>query len=324
MPPMLKSAHFAGSARARDFDVELPRALRRFGNCVTASLVGPEGAPVIVMLGGISANRHPCVTADGEPGWWSDLAGSNRAIDPALVRILGVDFAADESGHLAPSTFDQASVLGAVLDAAGIERVRAIVGASYGGMTALALAERCPERVEKLIVVSAPAEPHPTATATRELQRRIVALGLANDAGPEALGIARGLAMLTYRSPEEFEQRFTGGIESENALARSEPGAYLHARGQAYRTVMSPGRFVSLSASTDRHRVDPVQIHTPALIIGAATDQLVPAAQLKSLARSYGGPRTLTLLPSLYGHDMFLKETGKLAELVTPFLRINS
>jgi homoserine O-acetyltransferase len=321
---MRKSAPRAASAHAHDFDVALPRALRRFGSSVTASLVGPEDAPVIVMLGGISANRHPCLTVDGESGWWSDLAGSNRAIDPAQVAILGMDFAADESGHLAPSTFDQAAVLGAVLDAAGIARVLAIVGASYGGMTALAFAERFPDRVEKLIIVSAPGEPHPTATATRELQRRIVALGLANDAGPEALGIARGLAMLTYRSPQEFDQRFTGGIESENALARSEPGAYLHARGQAYRTVMSPGRFVSLSASIDRHRVDPSQIQTPALIIGAATDQLVPASQLQSLAKNYGGPCTLTLLPSLYGHDMFLKETDKLAELVAPFLRMNS
>jgi homoserine O-acetyltransferase len=175
--------------------------------------------------------------------------------------------------------------------------------------------------VGRIVVVSAPAEPHPIATASRELQRRIVAFGCKKKAGAEGLALARGLAMLTYRSREEFEERFAGGIEGEDALGRSEPGAYLHARGQAYRSVMSPGRFISLSASIDRHRVDPEEIRTPALIVGSATDELVPPAQLTALASRYAGPCALHILPSLYGHDMFLKQAPQVSELAGPFLR---
>ena len=130
--------------------------------------------------------------------------------------------------------------------------------------------------------------------------------------------------MLTYRSPTEFEQRFEGGIDSEDALARSAPGAYLYARGAAYRSVMSPERFLSLSASIDRHRVVPERINIPALLIGSTTDQLVLPSQMMSLHDRYAGPSTLHLLPSLYGHDMFLKEAGKLSELIAPFLRSTS
>lgn len=312
------SAALSGCHRA-EFEVVLPPAVRRFCPSVGASIIGADGAPVVVVLGGISANRFPAVTADGQPGWWHGLMTS--AINPREYRILGIDFVADETGNIAPSTQDQAVAICAVLDALDVERAHAIVGASYGGMAALSLAQHFPSRVGRLVVVSAPAEPHPTATATRELQRRIVAMGLANGAGVEGLALARGLAMLSYRCPAEFEQRFRGGIDSEDALAGSEPGAYLHARGEAYRAVMTPGRFLSLSASIDRHCVEAEKILVPALMFGSTTDQLVPPTQMEALARQYGGLAILQLLPSLYGHDMFLKEAGKLAAFVEPFLR---
>jgi homoserine O-acetyltransferase len=304
-----------------DFEITLPRPLKRFGTKVQASILGPDDAPVVIVLGGISANRFPCRAPDGARGWWSGLACKGGAADPSIYRILGIDFAADESGHIAPSTLDQAQVVCAVLDELGVARAHAIVGASYGGMVALSFAQHFPDRVGRLVIVCAPAEPHPISTATREIQRRIVAFGLANNAGAEGLSLARGLAMLTYRSPQEFEERFKGGIASEDALGRSEPGSYLHARGQAYRSAMSPGRFISLSASIDRHRVEPEEISISALIIGSASDQLVPPPQLTALASRYGGPAALHILPSLYGHDMFLKQAEQVSELAGPFLR---
>lgn len=304
-----------------EFEVALPRPLKRFAPSVRASMIGPESAPVVIVLGGISADCFPCLKPDGSPGWWSGLAGPGAAVDPAQFRVLGIDFAADESGELAPSTRDQAAVICAVLDAIGSPRAHAIVGASYGGMAGLALAQHFPGRVGRIVVVSAPAEPHPMATATRELQRRITAFGITKKAGAEGLALARGLAMLTYRCPQEFEERFGGGIDSEDALQRSAPGAYLHARGQAYRSVMSPGRFISLSASIDRHRVDPEKITAPALIVGSASDQLVPPGQLTALASRYAGPCSLVILPSLYGHDMFLKQADQVSDLTGPFLR---
>ena len=315
-------AHETGAFRPVEYDVPLPGALARFGGATRASLYGPEGAPVLVVLGGISADRFPCFRPDGAAGWWPRLAGIGCAADPAAFRILGLDFAADEAGRIAPSSEDQAAVVCAALDAAGIARARAIVGASYGGMVALAIGEHFPDRADRLVAVSACAEPHPAATAIRELQRRVIALGLAAGAGEEGLAIARGLAMLSYRTPAEFEARFSGGIDDEDARGGSAPGDYLRARGNAYRQVMSPGRYLSLSASIDRHRVAPERIALPTLLIGAETDRLVLPAQMEALAARLAGPAELHLLPSLYGHDMFLKDAARLSELVAPFLRI--
>ena len=296
-----------------EFTVPLPPPLARFGGSARCALQGPEGAPLIVVLGGISADRVPAA-------WWPGLVGAGAAVDPARHRALGLDFIADPSGERAPSPRDQAFVLAAALDRIGVQKAHAVIGASYGGMIALALGAHFPGRAERLVVISADASPHPAATAIRELQRRIVALGLENGNAEEALSIARGLAMLSYRTREEFAERFAGGLSDEVALATSDPGAYLRSRGAAFTRRMTPQRFLSLSASIDRHRVDPSLVRAPTLLIGADSDQLVPPGQMKTLAGALAGPAQLHLLPSLYGHDMFLKDADRIGALIEAFL----
>ncbi len=307
----------ADSPPLREFDVPLDLDYQA---STRASLCGPEGAPVVVVLGGISSNRFVARCADGRRGWWASLVGEAKGVDVSRFRILGLDFAADPSGRVAPSSADQARVVCAALDAAGIAKAHAIVGASYGGMVALALAQDFAERVGRIVPISAGACPHPFATALRELQRRVVELGLRNGDGDEALGIARGMAMLSYRTADEFAERFEPGIPGADCLGTSAPGEYLRARGRHFRSVMTPERFLSLSASIDRHSVRPEDVLVPALVIGAATDQLVPPAQLEALHQRLGGPSDLHLLPCLYGHDMFLKEPEPIGALVKPFL----
>jgi homoserine O-acetyltransferase len=303
-----------------DVEVPLPESLGAFGAATRAVATGNPDGPTVFVLGGISGNRFVDRTPDGAPGWWPGLVGPGRAVDPARFYIVGIDFAADPQGRIAPTTDEQAQVLLATLDRLGRERADFVIGASYGGMVALALAARAPERTGKLVVISAGAEPHPAATANRELQRRVVALGLENGKGEEALAIARGMAMLTYRTPDEFSKRFEGGIDDCCPQTASQPGAYLRARGRAFLSVMSPERFLSLSASIDRHRIDPAAVRCPVLLIGAESDQLVTAEQMRSLAERLGGPTELHLLPCLFGHDMFLKEAELVGRIAAPFL----
>lgn len=302
------------------FEVPVPRHLTNFGAKVRASALGDPCNPPLVVLGGISADCFAALRPDGSRGWWSGLIGEGRAIDPRFFYIIGMDFAADDTGNVAPSSADQAEVLASALDTIGVGGPVTIIGASYGGMVGLALAAARPERVGRLVLLSASAEPHPASTASRELQRRVVSLGILAGRGDEALGIARGMAMLTYRTPDEFEQRFEGGIDEPAPLCCSKPGAYLRARGQAFCSIMSPGRFLSLSASIDRHCVDPSQVNVPTLVIGADSDQLVFSDQLERLAATVSGPAELHLLDSLFGHDMFLKEAERVGLIVAEFL----
>jgi homoserine O-acetyltransferase len=179
------------------------------------TIVGRNGAPVVVALGCTSATPHVVYgDAPSKPGWWANIAGEGRAIDLKRFRVLGLDFmdgGRDSVGRprRTVTTHDQARFLAHVLSSIGIEQVHAVVGCSYGGMVALAFAERFPERLDRLVAISAPHESHPMSTALRTLQRRVVELGLDTRRASDALSIARGIAMTTYRTAAEFGNRFS-------------------------------------------------------------------------------------------------------------------
>src|SRR6185295_14931863 len=108
------------------------------------------------------------------------------------------------------SAYDQAELLLRLINHLGIASLRAIAGASYGGMVALAFGERYPDRVARLIVISAADRAHPMSNAWRVVQRRIVKFAIEAGQPAQGLELARALAMATYRSPEEFAARFSG------------------------------------------------------------------------------------------------------------------
>jgi homoserine O-acetyltransferase len=287
-------------------------------------LIGPPHAPVVVVLGGISASRH--VTSnelDATPGWWEAIVGPGRAIDTTRVRVLGIDYldggrGSDGRPRRAVTTHDQADAIAAVLDSLGIERLHAFVGASYGGMVALAFAEQRSHRVERLIVVSAPSEPHPMSTALRALQRRIVGLGIDTGEPKEALALARALAMTTYRSAREFAERFdVEPVERTTNDALFPVEGYLLHHGERFAATWTPERFLALSLSIDLHRVDPAAITVPTLLVAAEGDTIVPREQMAALAGRIAGPARLADLPTLNGHDAFLTEPEALSRLIT-------
>lgn len=289
-------------------------------------LVGNPAAPVIAALGGISAGRAVIDTAK-EKGWWSDIIGPGRALDSSRYRILGIDFLGGSGGSTGPragqtdfpsiASQDQAELLRRIVEHLKLASLEAIVGASYGGMVALAFAERWPELVKRIIVISAAHRPHPMATAWRSVQRAVVRYAAQNGQGAEGLRLARALAMATYRSPAEFEQRFAGPATRVDGRFQFPVESYLLSRGDAYAATYIPEAFVCLSESIDLHQVDPARIRVATWLVAVIEDQLVPLSDMRMLRQSVSGPVQLAELSSLYGHDAFLKETQALREVFT-------
>jgi len=295
-------------------------------------LCGAPDAPVVLALGGISATRHVLSNPNDQTvGWWEGIGGAGRALDPALRRVLGVEFLDGGCTELGlpeheVTTHDQAAAVVELLDLLGIERLDAVIGASYGGMVALALAERWPERVRRVVVISAAHEPHPMATALRSLQRATVELGLRTGEAAEAMTIARGLAMTSYRSAREFAERFpassdsVAGSNDPDVGARTAVERYLRHAGERFAERMPPARFLALSLSADLHRVLPERVRVPTTIIAAQGDTLVPSSQTRALAARLPNVRGFHTLRSRRGHDAFLTETGRLSRLLTSIL----
>jgi homoserine O-acetyltransferase len=280
--------------------------------------MGRVGAPTVVVQGGISAGRDVCANAVGAcKGWWDALVGDGRAIDLNRFRVLSVDWlAADELDTAAVETGDQADALAALLDALGIDRIEAFVGASYGAMVGLALAARHGRRLGQLIAIAGAHRAHPLSSAQRAVQRGIVRLGLETGAVPQALSLARQLAMTTYRGADELRQRFDGKPAYRDGRFHLPVEDWLEHVGTQFTGHFDARRYLSLSESIDLHAVDPATVRVPTTLIGIASDRLVPLSDLCALQRELPCGAALEVIESVYGHDAFLKQTDRLGPVL--------
>jgi homoserine O-acetyltransferase len=287
-------------------------------------LAGPANAPVVVALGGISATRRVWLADEPRGGWWHEVVGPGLALDTQKFRILSFDYLGasadstgprDGAGFPSVSAYDQAELLLRLTNHLGISTLRAIAGASYGGMVALAFGERYPDRVARLIVISAADRAHPMASAWRVVQRRIVKFAIESGNAAKGLELARALAMATYRSAEEFAARFGGAPRRQDGEGFTLPvEEYLFARGADYAKSYRPESFVCLSESIDLHRVDTARIFAPVTAIAVREDQLVPLADMRAMVARLPDAE-LHEISSVYGHDAFLKENRQLAPI---------
>lgn len=314
--------------------VHLPCAAALVPGTVLAtafSAVGPPDAPVVVVLGGISAQRHAADESSGERGWWSNIVGPGAAVDTLRYRVISFDWIGGPEAPLAqsrnatkpaleahaaevvPTTRLQAAALAAILDRLDIAEVHTIVGASYGGLVAQAFAEVYPQRVQRLALLCCAHKADPRARALRHVQREILRFADSAGRGKEGVALARSLALLGYRTGSELRERFATAATSTEPIEE-----WLAARGAAFAQRFDAQHYLALSASIDAHSSDPALLRTPLHAWAVTEDELVPLQDVQELVRLCGAPATLHVAHSRYGHDAFLKETAA----VSSFLNI--
>ncbi|MET0328832.1 MAG: homoserine O-succinyltransferase [Luteimonas sp.] len=286
-------------------------------------LQGATDAPVVFVAGGISAHRHlSSHTVDASAGWLDDLVAHGRTLDPARFRLLSFDFVGADGALDAPiDTSDQADAVAVLLDALDIDRLHAFVGYSYGALVGLQFAARHRTRVQRLVAVSGAHRAHPYAAAWRALQRQAVALGQLQCADAQGLSLARQFAMLSYRTPEEFAERFDAAPEVVNGRVRVAAEDYLDAAGARYVARTPVTAWLRLSESIDLHRVEPRDVQVPTTVIAVEGDRIVPLADAVTLLEGLGPNGQLRVLRSPYGHDAFLKETDRIDAVLATALR---
>jgi homoserine O-acetyltransferase len=268
--------------------------------------VGPEDAPLIVVLGGISAHARCC--APGGDGWWEGQCGDARALDTRRYRLLGVDWlgGADASSPARGariSSADQARALLLLINRLGVRRVHLLVGASYGGAVAQHLAALLGARLRRLVLLCAAHRSSAFARAFRHVQRAILELG--GDSQP-VLALTRQLAILGYVTHAEIESRFGDSAEVLPWLAR---------HGARFAERFNADAYRCLGESLDSHRIDPAVIRVPTTLFGATEDQLVPPSLAHEFAALVPDCR-LVEISSRHGHDAFLKEEAAVAEVL--------
>jgi homoserine O-acetyltransferase len=285
---------------------------------IAYEISGAADAPAIFVAGGISAHRHAAANGcDVNCGWAEDLVGEGRTLDPTQRRIVTFDYIGADGTLDAPiDTADQADAIAMLLEALGIECLEAFIGYSYGAMVGLQLARRHPARLQRLVAVSGAHRAHPYAAAWRALQRKAVALGQLQCADEQGLSLARQFAMLSYRTPEEFAERFDAAPTLKNGRVCVAAEDYLDAAGAKFVTRICSTAWLRLSESIDLHQVDPNEITVPTTVIAVEGDRLVPLSDAVTLVEGLGLNGNLRVLRSRYGHDAFLKEGDRIDALL--------
>ncbi len=311
-------------APVRRGESTLRLAMRHAGErevAVRYQCLGDPSLPVVLVAGGISADRH-LAAGSGTlgAGWWEAQVGAGRVLDPARHCLVSIDWVGADGSLDAPiDPADQADAIAGLLDHLGIDGLHAFIGCSYGAMVGLQFAVLHGARLQRLVAISGVHRAHPWASAWRALQRRAVQLGSLQCDDGNGLSLARQMAMLGYRTPAEFARRF-GAAVVVGGRVRVDAEEYLDHCGNHYVDSTTPTAFLRLSESLDLQQLDPCAIRVPVTVVAVQEDQLVPLDDALALVQQLGGDCSLRVLRSLHGHDAFLVEHEAIANVLAEAL----
>ncbi len=295
----------------------------------------PGAAPQVVVVHALTGS------ADAAGDWWEPLIGPGRALDTDHVGVLSANLLGGRYGTTGPtsidpatgrpfgpdfpsvSTRDQAAAQWRLFDALGVERIDLVVGGSLGGMVALEIAVSRPSSVRHVMPIAAPAATGPLAVAWNHLQIRLVEL-----LGMEGLSLARQLAMTTYRSELDFDERFGRSHEPDGRLSIV---SYLEYQGRKLVDRFDTATYRVLTAAMDRHDIGEDRGGVTAALatladadvqltgVGIQDDILYGPRQIHALvdaAVASGVDAHYREIHSTKGHDAFLVEWDQLTELL--------
>ncbi len=315
------------SPATRCVRLEAPLPLRHGGHLDPVHLAyerwGPETAPTVVILPGLSPSAHAAASPeDPSPGWWEYVVGPRRPLDTERLQVLCFNHLGSCFGSTGPASIDPArgEPYGPRFPALAIEDLaeavhRALrqlghapvhlVGTSMGGMVALALAALHPDDVAGLTLISSAPRATATAIAIRSLQREMVTADPAwregryyPGPGPlEGMRLARKLGFISYRSGAEWDQRFGRepyhGAQLHPFAAGFQVESYLEANARKFAQRFDANSFLQLSRAMDRFDIDAhgglaaVGRRLPPghhLVVGVETDFLFPIQQQIEIA----------------------------------------
>jgi homoserine O-acetyltransferase len=233
---------------------------------------------------------------------------------------------------------DQVDAQAALADRLGIDRWAAVIGGSMGGMHALEWAISHPDRVENLAVLAAP----PVTTADQIALNSVQVEAIRTDPafrsgdyydapvgeGPtRGLALARRMALLNYRSPDELNLRFERAWQSSVSPlgdgGRFAVESYLDFHGNKFTRRFDANSYITLVEAMNSHDIGRSRggvaralslVTARSLVVGIDSDRLFPVEGQRELARHL--PRNIdgddaVILESGYGHDGFLIEGEK-------------
>ena len=285
--------------------------------------------------------------------WWGPLYGSAKALDPdrdfiICSNILGSCYGTTgptsmnpKTGEMYGANFPQITIRDMVhlqarfLEAMGVRSLNMVIGGSLGGMQVLEWAVLYPDRVRAIAPIAISGRHSAWCIAWSEAQRQAIYADPNWNGGhyssgklpTQGLAIARMIAMSTYRSWENFAQRFGRQLQNNQANSQFAISSYLQYQGEKLVERFDANTYIVLSQAMDSHDLSRRgldyesvlrNIPHPTLVVGITTDVLYPPVEQQELAQLIPNTK-LAWLDSPHGHDAFLIDMDKLNNFVFDF-----
>ncbi len=329
--------------------------------------LSPARDNAILVLHALTGDSHvigPAGPAHPSAGWWPGVVGPGRAIDTdrwfvVAPNVLGGCQGSTGPASLAPDRVewatrfpfltirDQVRAQLAFARELGIERFAAVVGGSMGAMHVLEWAIEAPDAVERIAVLAAPAVTSADQIALNSVQIAAIRNDPAfrggdfydapeGDGPSRGLSLARRMAMLTYRSAAELNERFERSWQSEldplGGGGRFAIESYLDFHGNRFTRRFDANSYLVLTEAMNSHDVGRgrggtsaalARVEAKSLVLGIDSDRYFPIVGQEEVAaglrHSVHGP-TPVLVSSEYGHDAFLIEHEAVGAAISALL----
>ncbi len=282
-------------------------------------------APIVLVNHALTGNS----TVTGVEGWWSGIIGAGLCIDTDRYTVLsfnipGNGYDGDEthlySNYKLFTARDIASIFAKALTALSIANIYAVIGGSVGGGIAWELAVLQPNLIQHLIPVAADWRSSDWLRANCLVQEQI----LLNSNNP--VHDARLHAMLMYRTPESFEQKFDHSFNEDQNMYNVESWLLHHGSKLNERFTLSAYKLVNHILSTidiTKGRGDfeavAATITSDIHLISVDSDLFFTAAADKLTVKKLQKINhnvTHGIITSVHGHDAFLIEFQQLKTLL--------
>ena len=289
-------------------------------------LFGPPlgSAPVVLVNHSLTGDADVA----GENGWWSELIGDGKVIDTHQYTILAFNFPGngvdnnliDNYEHLVLR--DVAYLFKAALDELGIDKLYAAIGGSIGGALVWEMGASFPELIENLIPVACDWKTSSWVLANTLLQDRIL------HSSKNPLQDARIHAMMCYRTPESFKERFGRSIHEEKEIFNIDSWLLYHGEKlnnrfqlQSYKLMNHLLRTIDITEERGSFEEVASQIKGSIHLISIDTDLFFTDAENRE-TYSRLIERKVNLhyhtISSVHGHDAFLIEYDQLNSMLSP------
>ncbi|WP_294321003.1 homoserine O-acetyltransferase [uncultured Sphingomonas sp.] len=338
----------------------------------TYGTLSPARDNAILICHALTGDQHVASThpRTGKPGWWSRMVGPGKPIDLNKHFVICSNVLGSCMGSSGPASIDPATgtpyamrfpvltirdmvrAQGMLLDHLGIDRLRAVVGGSMGGMQALSWAATLPDRVEAVVVIASTARHSAQNIAFHEVGRQAIMADpnwrggdYYSEGSPPAAGlsVARMAAHITYLSEAGLTAKFgrklqtradgQAGTKTFGFDADFQVESYLRHQGLAFTDRFDANSYLYITRALDYF--DLAEEHGGTLanafratkarfcIVSFDTDWLYPTAESRNIVHALnaaGAPASFVELSSPFGHDAFLLDSSELDRIMRGFL----